>query len=53
MKLTIEDNHGRKVVIETKHDDLNMDQVVEELVRPALIAYGFNSETVESIFPEA
>lgn len=44
-KITIEDQYGRYLV-ELNKDDLNIQEVFEELIVPALLACGFSSETI-------
>lgn len=49
MKITVEDSgkiDHNKITVESKFDDLSIDQVYEDLVEPALIAYGFSEKIV-------
>ena len=39
------------VIIESADDDLNI-QDIADLVRAALVAYGFSAETVRKVMPE-
>ena len=52
MRITLEytDAGGPKVVIETPHDELNIQAVIDDLIRPALVAFGFHPNTVEEAF---
>lgn len=38
------------VRIEVPHDDLNLEQVVETLIVPALLASGFHPKSIDSFF---
>lgn len=38
--------------IEVSHDDLDIHDVWDELIRPALIAFGFAVKTVDSLVNE-
>ena len=51
MKITIEDTETdiRRVEISIARDHLTVTQVWEDLLRPALIAYGFHPTSVDSI----
>jgi hypothetical protein len=42
----------RSISSELPADDLDMEQVIEDLIRPALIAWGFHPATVDKYFPE-
>lgn len=50
MKLTLEpteDTNYPKVTIEIKHDHTNLEEVMEALIKPALISWGFNPLHIE------
>lgn len=51
MKITIENTEKdiRRVEIGIAGDHLTMTQVWEDLLRPALLAYGFHPTSVDSI----
>jgi hypothetical protein len=58
MKITIQPSHPQDgerdkfatVSIEISDDHLTLTEVIEEMIKPALIAWGFNSDNVESEF---
>ena len=61
MKITIEatnpakygedvDTTFAKVTIELPQDELRLDEVIENLVKPALKGYGYLPETVDEIY---
>jgi hypothetical protein len=56
MKITIEptgDEPGYPTVSVSRPDDtLTIDSVIEDLVRPALIAWGFHPDTVRGAFEQ-
>ena len=61
MKITLESTEHdinlslstkRLVSIEVDDDNLTMDRVIDELVKPVLIAYGFHPKTVEEAIPD-
>lgn len=39
-----------KVTIETKRDDYTIHDLFEEVIEPALIAWGYDPSTVEKLF---
>lgn len=54
MKITLEPTESKtqhSVVIETQHDGHDIDEI-RELLRGALIAWGFHPETVNELFGE-
>jgi len=58
MKITLEptaftnspDTSSPKVVIDLPFDNLDLTQIMEYLIKPALIGYGFNGDFIESYF---
>lgn len=55
MKLTLEttdpeNKYQKKVIIEQPFDDLTIDDIIEELVKPILLAYGFHPDIVDGYF---
>jgi hypothetical protein len=40
------------ITIEVPGDDRNMEEMVDDLIRPALLAFGFHPDTVYKSFPE-
>ena len=55
MKITLEGTEfqkGKKIVIETGNDDHNIWEVYEQLIRPALIAWGYGEGTVDRLTEE-
>jgi hypothetical protein len=58
MKITLEpslnaknpDTTAPKIIIELPFDDLDLPQVMDYLIKPALIGYGFNGDLIESYF---
>jgi len=53
MKITIEDTDdqkGKSVSVEIMDDHLTMDKLVEELLAPVLVAWGFHPQTVKETF---
>lgn len=53
MRLTIEDttdfhdDNKRKIAIEVAHDDLTMDDMIEQFIRPILYSLGYIKETID------
>jgi hypothetical protein len=41
-----------KITIEVPGDDRNMEEMVDDLIRPLLLAFGFHPETVYKHFEE-
>ena len=54
MKLTLEPSHGNapRITIETAHDDLDVADVME-LVRAALLAYGYQPDSLRPWYEQA
>ena len=59
MRLTLEPTDNSplgshsKVIIEAPGDDRDMEEMVDDLIRPALLAFGFHPDTVNKyISPE-
>ena len=52
MRIILEhtDLRGQKVTIETRHDEMAIQEVINDLIRPALVAFGFHPNTVEEAF---
>lgn len=50
MKLTLE-HYGTKIAIETKHDDVNI-QELEDMLRSLCLAAGYSQENVNKMFEE-
>jgi hypothetical protein len=50
MKLTLE-HYGTKITIETKHDDVNI-QELQELLRSLCLAAGYSHENIKEMFGE-
>lgn len=49
MRLTLEQpSYKRTVIIEEEDDDLNLDDVFQKLVEPAIVALGFSQEAVSA-----
>jgi hypothetical protein len=38
------------VTITMPFDDMDIDQIIENLIKPALLAYGFHHDTVDKAF---
>ena len=38
------------ISIETSHEEMTADDVVEQLIKPGLLAWGFQEETVNNLF---
>lgn len=49
MKLELT-HYGITATIETEHDDLGLNEVIEDFVKPLLIASGFQAKSVEEWF---
>ena len=47
LESTVKDEYGVKATIETPNDDLTLYQMIETLIMPMLIAYGYNAELVK------
>jgi len=45
---TLKDKYSRKVVMETPYDDLTIDAVFEEFIRPLLLAWGYAEKSVDN-----
>lgn len=41
-----------KTSIEVPHDDLVLDDVIEELVKPVLLGYGFHPKCIDKYFDQ-
>jgi len=57
MRITLENTkefHEEKIkiTIESDHDDMTLDRVIWDFVRPALIGFGFSVELVEEYLKE-
>tara|TARA_R110000796_G_scaffold131537_1_gene247070 strand:+ start:66 stop:251 length:186 start_codon:yes stop_codon:yes gene_type:complete len=60
MKITLEPTYpsfeasttSPTVIIELPFDDLDIEEVMDHLIKPALISYGFLSETIDTYFEE-
>jgi len=50
MKLTLE-HYGTKITIETKHDDVNIEEL-QELLRSLCLAAGYSEENIKEMFGE-
>ena len=52
MRITLEHTllKGPKVIIETTYDEHTIQEVIDDLIRPALVAFGFHPNTVEEAF---
>lgn len=58
MKITLEptaftnspDTSSPKVVIDLPFDNLDLTQIMDYLIKPALIGYGFDGDLIESYF---
>ncbi len=55
MRLTLEPtfntaDYPAKIVIETKHDHLAIEEVIDKLIKPALCGWGWGSDLLEEIF---
>jgi hypothetical protein len=54
MKLTLEPtgppgpHRHLKVTVETNHDDHTIDEVIDNVVVPALLAWGFTQKTIDN-----
>lgn len=44
-KLTLENQYG-KYIIEIKEDDLNIDDIMDNLIIPGLLACGYSRNTI-------
>ena len=51
MKIILETKYN-KIQIEVPLEDLTVSQVVEKLIRPAMLAIGFNSDTLIDVLGE-
>jgi len=49
MKLSLE-RYGVKVTVDTDHDDLTLDDVIDNLVKPLLCAAGFHHNSIMEWF---
>lgn len=54
MRITLEPtsnttDYPSKIVIETAYDYLSVEQVIDKLIRPALCAWGFGSDTLDDV----
>jgi hypothetical protein len=45
-------NKYKEITIEVPHSDLTIDQVMEDLVKPALIGMGYHCLLIDEIFGE-
>lgn len=61
MKITLEStNHDvgaiptakRTATIEVNYDGMTVDQIIDELIKPVLVAYGFHPKSVEQCLPD-
>jgi hypothetical protein len=59
VRLTIEETNtgpfikgNRKIIIEAPGDDRSMSEMIDDLIRPALLALGFQQSTVDEHFKE-
>lgn len=57
MRVTLETTDGtnkyqRKTTIEIPEDDLTINDIVEELLKPALLGFGFHQEVLDIYFRE-
>jgi hypothetical protein len=59
VRLTIEETNtgpfikgNRKIIIEAPGDDRSMSEMIDDLIRPALLAMGFHPDTVNKYLPE-
>lgn len=51
MIITLE-HYDTKITIENERDDLDIYEVIEDLVRPALLAAGFQPESINKTIGE-
>jgi len=51
MRLTIE-HYDIKVTIEHERDDLSFNEVVNDMIKPAFLAVGFQPETIKRFINE-
>lgn len=50
MKIILEQPSYKTIItIEVDGDDLNVDEVVQQLIRPALLGAGFHPDSVNSV----
>jgi hypothetical protein len=49
MKLTLQ-QHETTVTIEHKNDDMDIDELIETIIKPLLIAGGWGADLVEETF---
>ena len=45
MKLTLE-MHDKKTILESDYDDINMEDMIHDFIRPILVSAGFTQETI-------
>lgn len=48
MRITLEDNY-QKIVLEVPRNDLSLSEVVEQLFRPAVVAYGYHPDSADKV----
>ena len=51
MKITLE-HYDKTIAVETKADDLTIDQVRDDLLIPVLLGAGFDDQNVNDLFFE-
>lgn len=51
MKITLKNNQGREVSIETGEDVMPILDAWQNLIRPALIGFGYTEENIAVLFP--
>lgn len=42
-------DYPSRIVIETTYDYLGIEQIIDKLIRPALTAWGFGSDTLDEV----
>jgi hypothetical protein len=50
MRVTLE-HYGNKIMIETKHDDVNIEEL-QELLRSLCLAAGYSEQNIKEMFGE-
>ena len=51
MKITVE-HYDKKIIIENDYDDLTMDEVMDDFIRPLLAAIGYHQDLIDDYIGE-
>ena len=51
MKITLK-HYDQEITIENEHDDLSIDNIMQDLIRPLLLAAGFQPKSIAEYFEE-